>query len=184
MRIAIAAVAVSAAAAASTAASATPASGHTAPTLTRSAHVAFENCNAQHLVLVVTVVRHAFTPNEPVTYTVRLRNTGRTTCGAPLAEHVPQARGSLTVGPCGTLSAVVSNAAGVDVSPGPLSYFCPDDSGFRLGPDSTATTTGSWDQMETVGSEGQSGTARQAPPGHYLVTVDRAVSVPVTLVPG
>ena len=162
---------------------ASPASSSPDPTVTRSAHVPYENCNAQHIVLSVTVRGRAFTPTEPVTYTVRLRNAGRTTCGAPLAPHVLQARRALTVGPCGTLSLVVSNALGVDVYPGPVTYFCTDEAGFRLGPHGTATTTGTWNQSEALGSGG-SPTVLHAPPGHYRLVVDKAVSVPVTLAPG
>jgi hypothetical protein len=170
---------VPASASADTARSAQP-----ARTVTRSAHVAFENCNARHIVLSVSVAGRAFTASEPVTFTVRLRNTGRTTCGAPLVPHVPEARRSLTVGPCGTLSLVVRTALGVEVFPGPVAYFCPAEVGFRLGPGSTATTIGSWDQSEAIGSSGSAPTARHAPPGRYLLTVDRAVSVPVTLTSG
>ncbi len=50
----------------------------------------FENCNAQHVILSVTVPRHAFTPGEAVAYTVRLRNNGATTCGQAVAQ-IPRA---------------------------------------------------------------------------------------------
>ena len=50
----------------------------TRTTITRSAHVAFENCNAQHIMLTVTAPTHAFTPAQPVIVRVRLRNTGST----------------------------------------------------------------------------------------------------------
>jgi hypothetical protein len=163
-----------------------PATAGATPTITRSAHVAFDDCNAQHIVLTVTVAGRAFTPAEPVTYTVRLRNTGAATCGAPLAQHVPQARRSLTVGPCGVLSLIVSDALGVNVYPGPVAYSCPDEVGLRLGPHSTTTTTttGSWNQSETIGSGEAPATVHHAPPGEYRLAVDQAVSVPVTLAPG
>jgi hypothetical protein len=149
-------------------------------TVTRSAHVTFENCNARHVILSVIVPRHAFTHSDAVTYTVRLHNSGSTTCGPPVAR-VPQARPSFTVGPCGTLTAVVRNALGVNVYPGPGAFNCPDELGVRLGPRSTASTTGTWNQTEVLGSPPQS---RQAPPGTYRLVVGRAVTVPVTLVPG
>jgi hypothetical protein len=165
-----------------------PATAGATPTITRSAHVAFDDCNAQHIVLTVTVAGRAFTPAEPVTYTVRLRNTGAATCRAPLAQHVPQARRSLTVGPCGVLSLIVSDALGVNVYPGPVAYSCPDEVGLRLGPHSTTTTTttttGSWNQSETIGSGEAPATVQHAPPGKYRLAVDQAVSVPVTLAPG
>ena len=96
-------VAATATATATATASATYAAVATARTITRSAHVAFGNCNAQHVVLSVTAPRHAFRLTQPVTVAVRLSNTGSTTCGTPLAQHVPEARTALTVGPCGTL---------------------------------------------------------------------------------
>jgi hypothetical protein len=128
---------------------------------TSSAHVTFENCNAQHVILSVTVPRHAFTPGETVTYTVRLSNTGTTTCGQALAE-IPQARRALTVGPWGTLPTVFRNARGVNVFPGPVAYASPAEFGFRLGPHSSASTTGSWNQIEALGSPVH---MQQAPPG-------------------
>jgi hypothetical protein len=43
----------------------------TAPTITRSAHVAFENCNARNVVLSVTAPGHAFGPCGTLPFTVR-----------------------------------------------------------------------------------------------------------------
>jgi hypothetical protein len=150
-------------------------------TITRSAHLSFENCNTQHITLSVTVPRHAFTPDEPVTFAVRLRNTGGTNCGAPPAQLVPRAGRSLTVGPCGILPVVVRNARGVNVYPSPVSPSCPADLGLRLGPHRSASTTGSWDQTEYLG---RPATTQQAPPGTYRLVVGGAVTVPVTLAPG
>jgi hypothetical protein len=148
------------------------------PTITRSAQVAFQNCNARHLVLSVTVPKHAFGLNDPVTFKVRLTNTGSTTCGTALAQHVPEARSRLTVGPCGTLPLTVRKRGGADVYPGPAVYFCPDNAGFRLGPHSTVRATAQWSQAAYLGSPPQ---PRHAPPGTYRLTVDRAVTVPVVL---
>ena len=153
----------------------------TAQTITRSAHVAFENCNARHVVLTVTAPRHAFRLTEPVTVQVRLSNTGSTACGAPLAEHVPEARTALSVGPCGTLPLTVRNLGGVGVYPGPLVYFCTDEAGLRLGPHSTARATAGWSQTVYLGTPPK---PQHAPPGTYRLTVDRAVTVPVVLTSG
>jgi hypothetical protein len=153
----------------------------TAPTITRSAHVAFENCNARNVVLSVTAPRHAFRLSEPVTVEVRLSNTGNTTCGTPLVQHVHEARGAMTVGPCGTLPFTVRNLGGVGVYPGPLVYFCTDDAEFRLGPHSTARATAHWSQAASLGSPPKT---QHAPPGTYRLTVDGAVTVPVVLTSG
>jgi hypothetical protein len=150
----------------------------TAPTITRSAHVAFENCNARHVVLGVTVARQPFGLSEPVTVKVRLRNTGSATCGTPLAEQVPQARSALTVGPCGVLSLVVRSGSGTEVYPGPAVFHCPEETGFRLGPHSTAQATGFWIQTDSVGAR------PDLEPGAYRLTVDGAVTVPITLTSG
>ena len=155
--------------------------GSATTTITRSAHVPFENCSAQHIVLSVTIPRHAFTPAEPVTYTVRLRNTGSTACGARLQRQAPPFRQALIVGPCGSLSATVRNARGVAVYPGPVYYNCPLLTSFQLGPHATASATGTWTQSELLGP---GATPRHAPPGTYRLVVDRAVTVPVTLAPG
>jgi hypothetical protein len=151
------------------------------PTITRSAHVAFENCNARHVVLSVTAPRHAFRLSEPVTVEIRLSNSGSTTCGTPLAQHVPEARTALTVGPCGTLPLSVHNHGGVEVYPGPVVYFCTDEAGLRLGPHSTARATAHWSQAAYLGSPPK---PQHAPPGTYHLTVDRAVTVPVVLISG
>jgi hypothetical protein len=149
-----------------------------APTITRSAHVALQNCNARHLVLSVTVPKHAFGLSEPVTFKVRLTNTGSATCGTALAQHVPEARSTLTVGPCGSLPLTVRNRGGVEVYPGPAVYFCPDNAGLRLGPHSTVRATAQWSQAAYLGSPPK---PQHAPPGTYRLTVDRAVTVPVVL---
>jgi hypothetical protein len=153
-------------------------------TLTRSAHVAFEGCNARHVILSVTIARHTFAPAEQVSFTVRLRNTGSTTCGAPLAQHVVEAHARLTVGPCGSLPIAVHDAGGVSVYPGPATYFCPNEAGFRLGPRSTARATGSWNQSELLGTTTAPAKPQHAAPGTYQLVVDRAVTVPVALAPG
>jgi hypothetical protein len=164
-----------------------------AATITRSAHVGFENCNAQHITLSVTAPRHAFAPDQPVTVTVRLRNTGSATCGAPLAKHVPEAHHALTVGPCGALPLIVRSTHGRTVYPGPGVVFCPEETGFQLAPHSTAQTTASWSQTAYVGAGTGAGTGtatgtaakpQPAPPGPYRLTVDGYVTVPVTLISG
>lgn len=155
------------------------------PTITRSAHIRFQNCNAQHITLSVTVPRHAFTPTQPVPYTVRLRNTGSTACGGgSLPQQSAPTRRQLMVGPCGPLTMEIRNATGVDVYPGPVVYFCPNETGVRLGPHSSASSTETWNQSEALGSSGQPAKVQHAPPGAYRLTVDRAVTVPVTLTPG
>jgi hypothetical protein len=172
----LACVAVCVATAATTATATT-----TAPTITRSAHVAFENCNARHVVLSVTAPRHAFRLSEPVTVQVRLSNSGSTTCGAPLARHVPEARSALTVGTCGTLPLTVRTLGGVDVYPGPLTYFCTDEAGLRLGPHSTAQVAAHWSQAAYLGTPPK---PQHAPPGTYRLTIDGAVTVPIVLTSG
>jgi hypothetical protein len=145
-----------------------------------------EGCNARHVGLSVTVPRHPFTPSERVPYTVRLRNTGSNACGAPLAKGVPQARQSLVVGPCGVLPVTIRNSESTPVYPGPAVFFCPNEAGFRLGPHSTAQTTAYWNQVAYLGrDEPQTQPQSQhASPGSYRLTVDGAVTVPITLTPG
>lgn len=171
-------------AAASVVAPTPAAASSSSATITRSAHVALENCSAQHVVLSVTIPRRAFAPTEEVSFTVLMRNTGSTTCGAALAPHVIQARARLTVGPCGSLPLAVHNSRGVSVYPGPATYFCPDERGFRLGPRSSAQATGYWNQSELLGTAAAPAKPQHAPPGTYQLVVDRAVTVPVTLAPG
>ena len=178
-----AAYAVPAPAPAPATATATATATAPSPGITRSAHVAFENCNARHIILSVTAPRHAFAPHEPVTVTVRLRNTGSTTCGTPLAQHVPQARRALSVGPCGTLPLTVRTTGGVAVYPGTQVFFCPEATGFRLGPHSTAQALGYWTGEAYLGP-GTPPKAEHAPAATYRLTVDRVVTVPITLTSG
>lgn len=155
-------------------------------TLTRSAHISFENCIARHITLSVTVPRHAFTPSEAVRVTVSLRNTGATTCGPVTQQAVPSHR-PLTVGPCGTLSLVVRTASGAAIFPGPVAYHCPLEVGFRLDPHSTATAVGTWDQTESLPQKSPGvprATVRHAPPGAYRLVVDGVAAVPVVLARG
>jgi hypothetical protein len=180
---AIAALAGTAAFAVPTTAALAAATAAPAPSITRSAHVAFENCNARHIILSVTAPTHAFAPNEPVTVTVRLRNTGGTTCGTPLAQPVPQARRALSVGPCGSLPLAVRTIGGVAVYPGTQIFFCPEATGFRLGPHSTAQATGYWTQQAYLG-HATPPKAEHAPAATYRLTVDRVVTVPITLTSG
>ena len=150
-------------------------------TITRSAHVAFENCNAQHITLSVTAPRHAFAPTQPVTLTVRLRNSGNTTCGGPLAQHVPEARHALIVGPCGPLALTVRSPNGRTVYPGPVIFHCPEETGFQLAPHTSVQASARWNEAADVGTATAGAEPQQAPPGTYRLTVDAAVTVPVTL---
>jgi hypothetical protein len=152
--------------------------------ITRSAHIAFENCNAQHITLTVTAPSHAFTPAQPVIVKVQLRNTGSTPCGDSPAGSVPEAHHALAVGPCGPLSLTVHNALGVAVYPGPVVYHCPEETGFQLAPHSTAQATASWNQAAapvSSASQVKAPPLEQAPVGTYRITIGGAVTVPITL---
>ncbi len=140
------------------------------PTLTRSAPIAYEGCRTGQVTLSVTVPARAVPSNLPLRYTVRLDNTGRTACGPP-ADQVPGASRRLSVGPCGSLSAVVSDRKGVDVYPGSMAYFCPEISPIHLDPGATATATGTWTKYEDVATGDAPPQWRQAPPGSYHLTV-------------
>jgi hypothetical protein len=153
-------------------------------TITRSVHIAFENCNAQHITLTVTAPTHSFTPAQPVIVRVQLRNSGSSPCGAAPAGSVPQAHHALTVGPCGPLSLTVRTARGVAVYPGPVVFHCPEETGFELAPHGTARASASWNQVAYPASSASQVKApplEQAPPGSYRITVGGAVTVPIRL---
>jgi hypothetical protein len=123
-----------------------------------------------------------------VLVTVRLRNAGATTCGPVTPRTLPH-RQTLTVGPCGTLSLIVrtTSGAGAAIFPGPIAYHCPLEVGFQLGPHSSATAVGTWDQSESLPQNSPGlprATVQHAPPGTYRLVVDGAVAVPVTLSKG
>jgi hypothetical protein len=187
----------SAAAGAAAAATATPAPS-TAPAtavpplatagglLTRSAHVAFGNCGARDVVLTVSVAKSPFVLplQRPVTYEARLTNDGGTACGPGHPTSPPFTGNTLSLGPCGPLPAVVSDASGVDVYPGSMAFFCPMFVDTYLGPHATVAGVGTWEGYEALGPPGQSVQWRQAPPGAYHVTVGKAVTVPFMLAQG
>ncbi len=72
----------------------------------------------------------------------------------------------------------------MEVYPGTEVLFCPNDTGFRLGPHSAVQATARWDQVAYENGAQGSGTqpkAQHAAAGTYRFTVDGAVTVPVTL---
>jgi hypothetical protein len=73
--------------------------------------------------------------------------------------------------------------SGVAVYPGTRTFFCPEATGFRLGPHSAIQATGSWTQ-EAYLAPGSPPEAEHAPPATYRLTVDRVVTVPITLASG
>jgi hypothetical protein len=149
--------------------------------ISRSAHIAFEGCDAQHITVTVLIARDPFPNTLPVTYAVVVTNNGSTPCG-PAAASIPSGRGSLTVGPCGQLSGSVLNAAGRNVYPGPLVFSCPMFVGVHLGPHASVTGEGSWVGYEAIpGGPHDTVQWQKAPPGQYRVTVAGAVSVPFSL---
>jgi hypothetical protein len=151
--------------------------------LTRTAHVSFEHCGSKYVTLSVSIAKDPFPIGEPVTYSVRLTNSGSVACGPRLHDLPPLQRG-LGVGPCGALSAVVSNAFGHNVYPGPQVFFCPDYVGTGLGAHSSLSAVGTWTGYEALSDgPGPLGTVQwqKAPPGRYHVTIDGAVSVPFEL---
>lgn len=151
--------------------------------VTRSAHVPFEGCSARDITLRVSIAKDPFPIGQPVTYAVRITNSGTTACG-PSRHGVPPLRHALTISPCGVLPGVISNHAGLDVYPGKLVFFCPQYLGVHLGAHATIGGEGTWNGYEALSDGLQShGTVQwqQAPPGRYHVIVDNAVSVPFQL---
>jgi len=147
--------------------------------LTRTAPVAIEGCNAQQVTLSVSIARDAFAVGQTVTFAVKLTNTTATACGPPLRSIPPGKRG-LDLGPCGVLSAVVSDAAGANVYPGTQVFHCPAEFGVRLAANQTLRAEGTWMGYEAPSAA--TGTRwTQAGPGTYQVTVDKVVSVPFRL---
>ena len=148
----------------------------TVTVVSRSGPVDFEGCN--DVVATVTVPAR---PSAPVRYTVTVANDGPTTCGPPASQLVPGSP-TLTVGVCGMLPAVVTDAAGDDIYPGPVSFSCPMEAFIDIPAHTTVTATGNWPGTQALGPAPPRVSA--APPGHYLIEVGRGsqvVSVPFTL---
>jgi hypothetical protein len=149
--------------------------------ITRSAHVAFEGCSARHITLHVSIAKDPFPIGQVVTYAVSVSNSGATACG-PAQQKIPPLRRALTIGPCGVLPGVISNAYGLDVYPGREIFGCPLFWGVHLGAHATIRAEGTWMGYEALAG-GPAGTIKwqKGPLGRYNVVVDDAVSVPFEL---
>jgi hypothetical protein len=148
----------------------------TATVVSGSGAVAFEGCS--DIVATVAVPARS---GAPVRYTVKVANVGSTTCGPP-ASQVRPGPPMLTVGACGVLPAVARNAAGDDIDPGPVAFFCPMEALIDLPTHGSVIATGSWTGTQALGPAPPQVSA--APPGRYRIEVgqgSQVVSVPFTL---
>jgi len=148
----------------------------TATDVSRSGPVDFEGCN--DIVATVTVPAR---PSAPVRYTVTVANDGPTTCGPPAARLVPGSP-TLTVGACGVLPAVVTDAAGDDIYPGPVSFSCPMEAFIDIPAHTSVSAMGSWPGTQALGPAPPR--VSVAPPGQYRIEVgggSEVVGVPFTL---
>jgi hypothetical protein len=87
------------------------------------------------------------------------------------------------VGPCGSLPSLSVPWAASPSTPGTQIFFCPEATGFRLGPHSTAQATGYWTQQAYLGPATPP-KAEHALAATDRLTVDRVVTVPITLTSG
>jgi hypothetical protein len=158
-------------------------------TVGRSGHIGFENCPRKEIVATVTVPARPVA-GKAVTYTVALHNLGATPCG-PSSSAASSRRAPLTVGPCGILPALVRNAAGADIYPGPVVMNCPNEAFIDIPAHATVRATGIWPGTQahltgpTNTHTGPPALVTAAPPGHYRLVVGQrpsTISVPFTLV--
>jgi len=158
--------------------------------ITRSVHLAYENCPAKDVVLTVTAAHRAYARGVPVTYTVKLQNVSDQACSFPGTTQPTVPNGpsvypggrSLTpfmLGPCSPLPVTIDTAKGVDISPGPDAISCPAILGPPLAAHATLSAAGTWDQME--GGLRPARIQTPVPPGRYLIEVDGKVGVPITI---
>ena len=146
----------------------------TSPSTTeRTAHVGFGISAAPAVTIRVAVAPHAGAHTMEARVTVH--NGISPWCG----PH--RSTGSLLVGPCGSVSAVVHDATGVDVYPGNELYFCPDDIGRGVGPHATVSGSFRWTGVEDLASQGAPARWQQAPSGRYSLDVGGVLDVPFTL---
>jgi len=139
----------------------------------RNGHVAFGGCPARSVTMTVTIAPNASA--DVVTARVTVHNGSDRWCG-------PHHRtGSLDVGPCGSVSAVVHDAQGVDVYPGNELYFCPEYIGPGVGPHASVSGIFRWTGAEDLAPPGAPARSQQAPPGRYSLDVAGVLKVPFTL---
>jgi hypothetical protein len=142
-------------------------------TTERTAHVEFGGCSARTVTMGVAIARNAGPHTMEARVTVHNGSDGW--CG----PH--RSTGSLLVGPCGSVSAVVHDATGVDVYPGHQLYFCPEYTGRGVGPHATVSGSFRWTGEEDLASQGAPARSQRAPSGRYSLEVAGALEVPFTL---
>jgi hypothetical protein len=142
-------------------------------TVTRSGHISFENCPERDVVATVSVPARP-TVGKPVTYTVSLHNIGDTSCGSSGNQGPPLPQ-PLRVGPCGNLPAVVRNASGVNIYPGPVAFSCPAEFFVDLPAHAVVTAMGTWPGSQAIGPAPPHVSA--ALPGRYRIVVGAPPSV-------
>jgi hypothetical protein len=148
--------------------------GPTSPSsIERTAHVGFGGCAARAVTMRVAVAPHAGA--HTMEARVSVHNGSSAWCGPR------RSTGSLLVGPCGSVSAVVRDATGVDVYPGHEMYFCPDDTGRGVAPHATVSGSFRWTGEEDQASQGEPARWQQAPSGRYWLEVGGVLEVPFTL---
>jgi hypothetical protein len=145
----------------------------TSDDVTRSARIGYLSCPAPDVLLTATIQARPFAPGQLVTYRVSVHNLARTTCDTPgrtfpTVTTVPNFALGL-LGPCGELSAVIYDAAGTNVYPGPVAYGCPMIVGPWVAPGQTIVTTGMW---QPAGSRS---------PGRYTLVIDGKVTLPIII---
>lgn len=141
--------------------------------VTRSAPIGYLSCPAPNVLLTVAIQARAFAPGQLVTYWVSLHNLSRATCGTP-ARAFPTSPTTQNfvpglLGACGELSAVIYDAKGTNVYPGPVAYGCPMILGPSIAPGQTIATTGTW---QLAGSRGTD---------RYRLVIDGKVTLPIVI---
>jgi hypothetical protein len=158
---------------------------HTKPQLTKSAHVAYENCSPKTTILKASINKLSFGLTETVIVHTTLTNTSGVQCGYEATEppSVTQPR-QLVVGPCGPIGLQVDNAKGVDVYPGPVAFSCPAEFPASLPAHGTVSGNGEWDHEQYKvynGLEASSGVAPEQHTGHFTLIVDGKITFPITV---
>lgn len=139
----------------------------------RSGHVAFGGCPARSVTMTVTIAPN--TGADTAVARVTVHNASAAWCGPH--RHT----GSLILGPCGEISAVVHDATGADVYPGNELFFCPAYRGRGVAPHSSASGTFRWTGEEDLAPTGVPARWQQAPAGRYSLDVGGVLKVPFTL---
>jgi hypothetical protein len=150
--------------------------------LTHEAHVAFENCRARTTILKATLPKLTYAVGQSVPIEVTLSNTSDIPCGDAGPSFSGGSAHQLSIGECGQISLQVNTVNGENIFPGTAIFGCPMISGVRLPAHGSLRASNTWTESAYPQTPANGAVVpHQAPAGAYRLTLQNAVTFPLTL---